>query len=97
MLVKPELNSIEVLISKALIDSNISYDEFVLINKSTENENQEDVKTKNGRIMLLSKCALCNSDKSKFLKEQESRGLLIKLTGTKVPILSHLFIINTLF
>ena len=32
MLVKSELNSIEVLISKALIDSNISYDEFVLIN-----------------------------------------------------------------
>ena len=32
LLVKPELNSIEVLISKALIDSNISYDEFVLIN-----------------------------------------------------------------
>ena len=30
---KSKLNSIEVLISKALIDSNISHDEFVLINK----------------------------------------------------------------
>ena len=29
---KSALNSIEVLISKALIDSNISHDEFVLIN-----------------------------------------------------------------
>ena len=29
---KAKLNTIEVLISKALIDSNISYDEFVLIN-----------------------------------------------------------------
>ena len=29
---KTKLNSIEVLISKALLDSNISYDEFVLIN-----------------------------------------------------------------
>ena len=29
---KAQLNTIEVLISKALIDSNISYDEFVLIN-----------------------------------------------------------------
>ena len=29
---KTELNSIEVLISKALIDSNTSHDEFVLIN-----------------------------------------------------------------
>ena len=29
---KSKLNSIEVLISRALIDSNISHDEFVLIN-----------------------------------------------------------------
>ena len=33
LLAKSKLNSIEVLISKALIDSNISHDEFVLINK----------------------------------------------------------------
>ena len=32
MLAKSQLNRIEVLISKALIDSNISHDEFVLIN-----------------------------------------------------------------
>ena len=32
MLAKYKLNSTEVLISKALIDSNISHDEFVLIN-----------------------------------------------------------------
>ena len=31
-LAKSKLNSIEVLISKALIDSNISHDEFVLTN-----------------------------------------------------------------
>ena len=31
-LAKPKLDSVEVLISKALIDSNISHDEFVLIN-----------------------------------------------------------------
>ena len=28
------------------------------------------VRTKNGRIMLLSKCSVCNSKKLKFLKEQ---------------------------
>ena len=33
LLAKSKLNSIEVLISKALIDSNIIHDEFVLINK----------------------------------------------------------------
>ena len=32
MLTKSKLNSMDVLISKALIDSNISFDEFVLIN-----------------------------------------------------------------
>ena len=32
MLAKSQLNRMEVLISKALIDSNISNDEFVLIN-----------------------------------------------------------------
>ena len=32
LLAKSKLNSIEVLVSKALIDSNISYDEFVLVN-----------------------------------------------------------------
>ena len=32
LLAKSKLNSIEVLISKALIDSNISHDEFILIN-----------------------------------------------------------------
>ena len=32
LLAKSKLNSIEILISKALTDSNISHDEFVLIN-----------------------------------------------------------------
>ena len=32
LLAKSKINSIELLISKALIDSNISHDEFVLIN-----------------------------------------------------------------
>ena len=34
MLAKSKLNSVEVLISKALINSNISHDEFVLINNA---------------------------------------------------------------
>ena len=34
MLKKTNLNSIEVLISKALIDSNINQDEFILINNA---------------------------------------------------------------
>ena len=34
------------------------------------------VKTKNGRIMLSSNCAVCGSKKSRFIKEQEAKGLL---------------------
>ena len=65
--------------------------------KVTESENPKVEKTKNGRIMLLSKCAVCDSTKLKFIKEKEAKGLLSKLTGIKVPILSHLSIVNLLF
>ena len=40
---------------------------------------------------------MCNSKKSKFLKEQEARGLLSKLTGVKIPVLNDLPLINILF
>ena len=36
--------------------------------KNKESKNPKVVKTKNGRIMLLSKCSVCKSKKSKFLK-----------------------------
>ena len=34
---------------------------------------------KNGKIMLLSKCAVCDSKKLEFIKEQEASGLLSSL------------------
>ena len=41
--------------------------------------------------MLLSKCAICNSKKSKILKEQEAKGLLsnlgLKTQLSKIPLL----------
>ena len=37
--------------------------------KNTENKNRKAVRTKNGRIMQLLKCAMCESKKSKFIKE----------------------------
>ena len=45
LLAKPKLNSMEVLISKALIDSFISHDEFVLINNILKecNEIKEEI------------------------------------------------------
>ena len=56
--------------------------------KNTESENPNVVKTKNGTVMFLSKCALCNSKKSRFIKEQETRGLFRNLMGIKIQILS---------
>ena len=49
------------------------------------------MKAKYGRIMLLSKCAVCDSKKWKFVKEQEAIGLLSSLAITtflsKIPLL----------
>ena len=43
--------------------------------RNTENTNQKMVKTKNNRLMMLSKCAICNNKKSRFIKKQEAKGL----------------------
>ena len=53
--------------------------------KNTQSNNPKVVRTKNGRIMLLSKCAVRNNKKSKFIKEQEARGLLNSL-GIRIPL-----------
>ena len=54
------------------------------------------VRTKNRRIMLLSKCSLRNKKKLKFFKEQEPRGLLSNLMGIKIIFLSILPILPDL-
>ena len=53
--------------------------------KDTESKNPKFVKTKNVRIMLLSKCAVRDSKKSKFIKEQEASGFLSSF-GRKTPV-----------
>ena len=44
--------------------------------------------------MLLSRCAVCNSKESKFLKEQEAKLLINGLTGIKLPILSDIPLVS---
>ena len=51
--------------------------------KNTENKNVN--VAKNGRIMLLSNCVLCDSKKSNFIKQEEASGLLSSL-GIKTPL-----------
>ena len=43
------------------------------VEKNTESKNPKVARTKNGKIILLSKRAVCNSKKSKFIKEQEAQ------------------------
>ena len=64
--------------------------------KNTEIKNPKVVKTKNGRITLLSKSPMCDSKKSKFIREQEASELLssleIKTPLSKTPSVGpHLF------
>ena len=53
--------------------------------KKTGNGNAKVVKTKKGRTMLLSKCTICGSKMSRFMIEQEAKGLLCSL-GIKIPV-----------
>ena len=46
--------------------------------KDTENINPFVLSTINGRAMILSKCAICDSKKSRFFKNQGAKGLLSK-------------------
>ena len=59
--------------------------------KDTENINSRVSNTSNGRTALLLKCAKCGSKKSKFIKNQEAKGLLsnlsIRTPLSKAPIL----------
>ena len=54
--------------------------------KNIESKNLKVLKTKNGKIMLLSNCTVCDDKKLNSIKEKEARELLSILTGIK-----HLF------
>ena len=62
--------------------------------KDTENINPRVSKASDGRTMLLSKCVICGSKKSRFIKNQEAKGLLsnlgVRTPLSKVPILADI-------
>ena len=53
--------------------------------KHAKNIDPQVSSTSNGKFMILSKCAVCGSKKSKFINKQEASGLLSKL-GIKTPL-----------
>ena len=63
--------------------------------KNTENLNSKIFKTKNGRLLMQSKCTDCGIKKSRFIKEQDATGLLshlgIRTPLSKIPWLNVLF------
>ena len=122
MLARSKLNNIEGKISEALINNEISQEDFMTIinkernygelkenikmikdqedkkidtdyailyknhaillskvQKNTENINPVVSKTRNGGTMIESKCAICGTKKSRFIKKQEAKGLLSNL------------------
>ena len=62
--------------------------------KDTESINPRVSNTSNDRAMILSKCTICGSKKSRFIKSQEAKGLLsnlgIRTPLSKVPILGDI-------
>ena len=63
--------------------------------KDTKNIVPKMVRTKNNRLIMQSKCSVCGIKKSRFVKEQEAKGLLSNL-GIKTP-LSKIPLLNVLF
>ena len=63
--------------------------------KDTENIDPKMVRTKNNRLIMQSKYTVCRIKKSRFVKEQEAKGLLSNL-GIKTP-LSKIPLLNVLF
>ena len=53
--------------------------------RNTKSINSKVSKTANGKAIILSTCAICGSKKSKFIKEQEAKGLLSNL-GLRTPL-----------
>ena len=63
--------------------------------KNTDNINSKMIKTKNGRLQLKSQCSVFGNKTSRFVKEQEAKGILssldIRTPLSKMPGLNILF------
>ena len=59
--------------------------------KDTENIDPKMFRTKNNRLIMQSECSVCGIKKSRFVKEQEAKGLFsnlgIRTLLSKIPLL----------
>ena len=62
--------------------------------RNTKSINPKVSKTTNGKAIILSTCAICGCKKSKFIKEQEAKGLLsnlgLRTPLNKIPVLGYI-------
>ena len=63
--------------------------------KDTDNIDPKTFRTKGNRLLMQSICSVCKNKKSRFVKEQDAKGLLSNL-GIKTP-LSKIPLLNVLF
>ena len=63
--------------------------------RDTEDIDPKMFRTKNNRLIMESKGSVCRIKKSRFVKEQEAKGLLSNL-GIRTP-LSKIPLLNVLF
>ena len=61
---------------------------------NTGNTDSKMFKTKNNRLLMQSKCSVCGTKNSRFVKKEYVKGLLSKL-GIKTP-LSKIPLLNVL-
>ena len=63
--------------------------------KDTETIASKIFRTKNNRLIMQAKCPVCRIKKPRFVKEQETKGLLSNLGNktplSKIPLLTVLF------
>ena len=63
--------------------------------KDTDNIDPTIFRTKNNRLLMQSKCSVCKNKKSRFVKQQDTKGLLnnlgINAPFSKIPLLNVLF------
>ena len=63
--------------------------------RDTENIDSKMVRTKSNRLIMQSKCPVCRIKKSRFVEEQDVKGLFsnlgIKTPFSKIPLLNVLF------
>ena len=68
---------------------------YVKCKKNTKSLNSKICNIKINRLIMQLKCPRCGIKKSRFVKEQEAKGLLsnlgIKRPLSKIPLLSILF------